>query len=249
MKYRLKKSYPGVESIKEGSVIEGPYYITTYMKTSIDVRNYPEYWEEVIEKDYEVLIMKGSGSAFTTYENHKKTYSDTHVHYFLKSGVWSIHSVKRLSDGEIFTIGDKTNFGLISKIVIINNSLSFYFEEKCCGYGLKIIIKWKPLFTTEDGVDIFEGDKVWWVAVNEEYDTPSGDKTWSFNEFVWKGKPTASSNYKWFSTKEKAEEYIIMNKPCLSFNDVINYIHEEFVGKLKTRDAYPHLEKIVKSKL
>ena len=44
---------------------------------------------------------------------------------------------------------------------------------------------------------------------------------------------------KYFSTKEKAEEYILLNKPCLSLNDIkfaISKINnpEEKRNKLKT---------------
>ena len=100
-----------------------------------------------IKKDYEILFVITNNNKFI-----EKVYNqDATIEPY-----WKIHSVKRLSDGEIFTIGDKTNFGLISKIVINNNSLSFYFEQKSCGYNLQTLIKWKPLFTTEQRSEIEE---------------------------------------------------------------------------------------------
>ena len=71
----------------------------------------------------------------------------------------------------------------------------------------------QPLFKTEDGVDIFKGDEYFYttdlfVCVKskaEKYSTTGIASTG-----IWKD----------FSTKEKAEEYILMNKPCLSLNEV-----------------------------
>ena len=77
-----------------------------------------------------------------------------------------------------------------------------------------------PLFTSEDGVDIFEGDKLYSIdnrfnikkhhLFNARYD----DKTLLNNRRFF------NSEYKHFSTKEKAEEYILLNKPCLSYKDI-----------------------------
>lgn len=58
------------------------------------------------------------------------------------------------------------------------------------------------------------------------------------------GKKNESPNklHKHFSTKEKAEEYIIMNKPCLSINDVLSVGQRVIVDEGK-------LKQIVKSKI
>ena len=199
MKYILKKEYPG--SPKLGNIIDN--------LENDWIENYPEFWEKTVEKDYEILKLSLQRSIkhqiVSALEN-----SEDYTISLLNCNGNKIHSVKRLSDGEIFTIGDKTNFGLISKIVINNNSLSFYFEQKSCGYNLQTLIKWKPLFTTEDGVDIFEGDYSYGVH-NSKFDIV---KIKHINT-VYVG-----DNFIEFSTKEKAEEYILMNKPVLSLNDV-----------------------------
>ena len=85
-KYKLIKKYPGSDSVgtivtgygKDGWYSKGPGG-KTYDWTLI-VYN-PEYWEEVVEKDYEIL----------------KTCPIEGI----------IYSVKRLSDGEVFTVGDR----------------------------------------------------------------------------------------------------------------------------------------------
>ena len=75
----------------------------------------------------------------------------------------------------------------------------------------------KPLFTTEDGVDIYEGDNVWFVNTKSKLDP-------LFVAIIYNwdlaGSPNTSSDYKWFSTKKAAETYIKFNKPALSLNDI-----------------------------
>lgn len=80
-----------------------------------------------------------------------------------------------------------------------------------------------PLFKTEDDVEIFEGD-YWWYLYTEPI------ANWI--ESLWKAGRSGGTNHNYspqygdkikrFSTKEKAEEYILMNKPCLSLIDVLN---------------------------
>ena len=67
------------------------------------------------------------------------------------------------------------------------------------------------LFITEDGVDIRENDTYYYV-----------DDYWEIF-FIQKAVSTSGRNgFIYFSTKQAAENYIICNKPCLSFNDVWN---------------------------
>src|SRR5690606_32045441 len=81
--------------------------------------------------------------------------------------VYPIYSVKRLSDGEIFTIGDDCitrtkHYGKIKLFEICNDKLYIKSDQNissaytCNINDLKPIKK--PLFTTEDGVDVFEND-------------------------------------------------------------------------------------------
>lgn len=70
----------------------------------------------------------------------------------------------------------------------------------------------KVLFVTEDGVNIYKNDSFYFVD--------------SYFE-IGRGKAISGifsriSDYKEFSTKEKAQEYIDMNKPLYSKNDFIN---------------------------
>ena len=99
-KYKLIKQYP--TSPKLGfTVFErhcGMYHNieTGNMYGSQIIENQPEFWEEVVEKDYEIVSQTPSVRVCNPKDNYKVVRNTTPV----------IHSVKRLSDGEVFTVGD-----------------------------------------------------------------------------------------------------------------------------------------------
>lgn len=191
--------------------------------------------EEVIEKDYEILSFKRGVNIYTVRENgrllwdipeYKGMNADitaTHWTEATKKG-YIIHSVKRLSDGEVFTVGDKVRYNFsksclslkITKIAyesVGKTPLTLYiYTENGSQSTINNYVKAKlPLFTTEDGVDIFEDTTVYgvnssWLIFSHFTDLKEKIKYWG-------NKPI-------FSTEEAAEEYILMNKPCLTINDV-----------------------------
>lgn len=120
-----------------------------------------------------------------------------------------------MKDKNTFNIGDKTNYGIIAKFAIINNELKVYME----GYkndnqyvNLKFIQHIKqPVFTTEDGVDMFEGDTYFLVRTN-----------YILVSRIANSINVSSSSIKRFSTKKAAKNYIICNKPCLSLNEILD---------------------------
>lgn len=220
MKYILKKEYPG--SPKLGNTIDN--------LENDWIENYPEFWELVVEKDYEILSLVSSeknpqhkkGSKFL----HNKDYKFKNMH---PTEFWDIYSVKRISDNKIFTIGDFYEDLIIEKMVMsVDDNILTTYKPK---------IK-EPIFQTEDGVDIFEDNKYYyinsnfsdpWEIIHTKADCPGIiDKN--------------DLNYKRFSTKEKAEEYILLNKPCLSVNDIKNTFPRIFDGEKE-------LIKLVKSKI
>lgn len=262
-RYRLIKEYPG--SPKLDSIVEiknnGGYELensTSYFMTKDKVENYPEFWEEVVEKDYEIvsLVCDRPSKTIITYENGGSGYpagvfervyksKDKWLHAFaeINANIWKIHSVKRKFDGEIFTIGDFVNGRTISSFSInwIEIGLKIHCDDvgkgninDGCFFKLQDLEKVKqPLFTTEDGVDIFEGD------------TFTHTSGWAEPKVVI-AKSSKHTNYslpmdKLFSTKEKAKEYILMNKPCLSINEILS-LSKGFRDK-------EHLKKLVQQKL
>lgn len=157
-----------------------------------------EDWQEVT-KDYEILKYIGdqSGRIFN---------SDTEI---ITKEKFSIYSVKRLSDGEVFSVGDKDSEGReIMRIVEVGTLIKIYVYGNW--YWLKDAIKFrKPILTTEDGVELFEGDGC------TGYDP---DDLSIFKTEITKTDPL--SNLIYFSTREAAEEYRLWNYRGLSLRDI-----------------------------
>lgn len=159
-------------------------------------------------------------------------------------------SVKRLYDGEVFAIGDEVT----------------YVGEKCSygsytidnfhvGYDGNMlvrsadgIVEWittvkkiekpKPLFVTEDGVNVYLDYRIWWVR--------KSDFEVDFHDF-YKGESWYPERFLYFSTKEKAEEYILMNKPLLSFSDLESFSYRKTDYRMEI--DVPALKQLAKAKL
>lgn len=143
------------------------------------------------------------------------------------SKVYHIHSVRRLSDDVVFTIGDKIKgksncICKIDSIELNPNYPQIMFNRLDEGIDLIKATKLKPLFKTEDGVDIYTNDKYYFVVISDlqildPYTVKEHIADWdNTGKYV---KPPLGG--KQFSTKEKAENFILKNKPCLSYNDII----------------------------
>jgi hypothetical protein len=171
-----------------------------------EIYGFGNYKYEVEEKDYEIL-------------EEEYIPGQRHAAIGVISLGHKIKSIKRLSDGEVFTAGDKVNSTLydtkvnrkITGFEIRKEELLIQFEvvEK---YVLRLdqITKPKtPLFTTEDGVDVFE-DNEFTIVQKHTFDT------------IHKAKyiPGYPDEWMYFSTKEAAEKYISENKPKYSEKDI-----------------------------
>ena len=237
--YKLIKKYPGLpENWEEGMILKINdnflYYIPCdgkYSKVHIYksmIENYPEFWQLIKEKDYEILsfvcLIHGTPSAQIFIKKNNDLYTWLNVTYtfndLINNKSYAIHSIKRLSDEEKFIIGDKVKtFNLITSIksfrILQNNELAIDFDNNISTTNANNLYKAKqPLFTTEDGVDIYEGDTSYGVRKTDFQIIPV---THHNSMYVYK-------NFLEFSTKEKAEEYVLMNKPCLSINNVIDVL-------------------------
>lgn len=211
--YKLIKTYPGspcfgfIASPKGNNI----YYVNSNW---IEPENYPEFWEEVIELDYEILTVSPS-EKHTAYYNKQLLFTWSTCDKNIE--LWDIRSVKRLSDGIIFTLGDKVSiFKGITNIkafrILSNNEFVIDFDNKCSAIGVQYISKViEPIFTTDDGVAIFEGDSYYSVYTSD----------YTYEKLHWSILKPANNtclNLKAvgilrFSTLEKAEKYILDNKP------------------------------------
>lgn len=150
--------------------------------------------------------------------------------------IYSIHSVRRISTGEIFTIGDNVNYGVIEKIIISwvglevqfvgGNGSTFSFINKLPSQPLPTDTDTdKPvMFTTEDGVEITDDNlEIYSVCPKSSWET----MVITYKQLNWRKKRTdgyskAFISWKHFYSKEKRAQYIFENKPCLSLADLKN---------------------------
>lgn len=254
-KYKLIKEYPG--SPKLGTIVS--FYdsqqsyayldrtVTTRFISSSLIEKNPEFWEEIIEKDYEILDFKSNVSFKDGHIVHyKQNNFEKRLEAYLKDPEWQIRSIRRLYDGEVFTVGDTVVFladkphmnctSTIGSFRLENDEIKV-LNEGCLISSLRNIqhVR-KPLFTTEDGVDIYENDKHYRVGEN-------------LTLFIGHGKRFITADLendnKRFSTKEAAEEYILLNKPCLSIKDVQSLFSTAKEGFIR----FEKLKNLVKSKL
>ena len=225
-KFKCVKNYPGADlgTIVQYQLGAFPEYFDIkdakrYNKK--DIENYPEFWEEIVEKDYEIL----SGR--------------THI----PSGSTEIYSIRRKSDGIEFKIGDKVywnwafaknKYFTIKSFNIIENKLRFNtVEESGQNFIFELISKEynlqhykEPILTTEDGYECTLDDRVFGVLPKANWQTNYyGEKGVPvFKLFNPEGKRwNPSSEWLWFKTKENAEEYIYENKPEFSKKDMLSF--------------------------
>lgn len=176
------------------------------------------------EKDYEIISFNTGEMIWTLGDNgnYWSPYrcSNYDINTMLRDGD-RIHSVKRLSDNTIWTIGDKVYWvdvfeysHTIDKFEVdykgymrVTGSVPVPFD-----FPFTQIEKFKernPLFTTEDGKEIFKGDAYWCVFSNFDIRTYIA--------------VNHNLNGRWiFSNEEKAIEFVFNNKPTLSLNDLLS---------------------------
>lgn len=142
---------------------------------------------------------------------------------------YAIKIVRRVSDGEIFSVGDVVM--LNDNTWVIERIFKNYRERKGLGYSNDLVLgdianaqilkKGKqPQFKTEDGVDIYADSSTdFWVVFSDFSYGPYDLKTMG-NDFMLK-MWEVDINRRSFSTKDAAKEYVNMNKPVFSRKQVI----------------------------
>lgn len=280
-----------------------PYY-TSYF-TPATKEEYDAQF--IVPKTYEIQKLKSKHGRVSNMFNKDKGVgwsSDDKPHYsipedLVSKGEHSIHSVKRLSDSEVFSIGDKIGADIFKNNVIekfdIQNG-NMYVITSSGTTPLHLIYHARnPLFTTEDNVEIFEGDDYFWLSDLSNYNMVHWNKAskehsglepkhiyfstnqaaedyivrnkvlfvtedgveikendyycWVDDDFCIQHNSSASNGsgtagYIYFSSEEKAQEYIDMNKPQYSFKDVENM----FIKKGNSRGCYSKYLEILKGK-
>jgi len=200
-------------------------------------------WEEVIEKDYRII-------SITTNTFMGLTYSGLDIQAFEENCTgtknWSIHSIKNLKTDEIFTVEDETTKGKIIRIEICANTFGLYTDLHDYWNGLNTIskVKRKPLFKTTDGVDMYVGDEYWFLTTMRGLVNLTVLPEHKPSEF--------KDNMKRFSTEKAGKDYLLMNTPCLSINEILDSITAKNAFKHKwlydCKESVSILKDVVKEK-
>lgn len=219
-------------------------------RTVIEAEPNLEFWEEVVEKEWEILSFKNTYAGFPC-----ELKPDGFYHYpiaeselkwtekqFLDHPETLIQSIKRLSDGEVFTLGDRLSKDTFIRTITMLKNQCWLGVNLNLEISLSLVKKMNPLFKTFDGVDVFEGDTTYIVGTSTGIFTEEKTRIEEKVSEVGTGQLHESSCIQggkiyWlkFSSKEKAEEYILMNKPCLSLQEAMNNNNASLKELVKSR--------------
>lgn len=243
-KFKLIKTYPDCY-LKIGEEVVFPDNVTsidiffedyTYTYTLDQCIEFPEFWEEVIDKEFEVITLSYENRLYylstefsgSLYNNQVKYIDEDNVGFLVLSqcNVYpeqTINSIKRLSDNQIFSIGDKvlTDFSVdgvqvIKEFTLEDDKLHIKLGKE----NSVVFISYRKLdklrvaeviLTTDDGVDLYHGDRYYSVS-----------DTLAIDECITNEKTWYVMNVKRFSTLSKAEHYVYevladKNKPKVIF--------------------------------
>lgn len=211
-----------------------------------EVEKNSEFWEKVTPKEFKILevgILKDTSIKFT--KGHTP---------LLNKGL-GILSVKRLSDGEVFSVGDRVEYRKkktkIEKIYYNeHNQLSFKVEGTsapltgCFSNNMPHFKKLGDVvLTTEDGVDLVAGDRYFVPQVERKHRRLTGE---SIMFYVEPDMP--EDNTKRFAKEENAQVYIENNIELFSAKD-IHELLKKYSRMMVDSSVYLELSKMVKGRL
>ena len=244
-KYKHKKTGEQA-SYKDGILKSAGFCV------EIGVEPSNEFWEEIIEKEYEILsfidnskvrlepdffiFKKGVDDFFTSRLNIKSTEEE-----LLNNVNYKIYSIKRLSDNTIFTIGDqirsKNNYSnwnncVITEIKIKNNKYFITIKKNFAFFSYYLdndFIKPLPILITKDGKEMYKGDVYYYtdIKVNSRSQV---EETKAVDQIP------LVKNYIRFSTKEKCQEYIDNNRKIQYLNNVkrgLLELQQDFLNQIE----------------
>lgn len=174
-----------------------------------EVENNYLFWEEVVDKNYEILTVTPS--------KNNSVYADktTNIEFRISNKdfiYWDIFAVKNLKTEETIKIGDNVCFeysGVIITVETLDEWDNRIIINKAHPINCVKLTK-VSLFATNDGVEIFEGDSFYYV----------GD---AFNicltKSLFKGDGDFTK-FNTFSTKIGAKKFIKENEKKYSLNDI-----------------------------
>lgn len=160
-------------------------------------------WTDELVKEYTIY-----GKVFSSLEEFKK--SKEKDYGICQRHMGNIVEVKRLSDNEVFTVGDLTDRGKIIEFIEFLSQMWVIIGD-VFGYKLAEIKKIKPvLFTTKDGVAIHD----WHTTVF------TVNPAWCIGSMQAGDYISNNKGLKYFSTEQAANYYVRKNMLSLSLKDL-----------------------------
>lgn len=222
--YKLKKWYPSLPKdwevgmeVGQGDRLNGMYYSpcsSTFKDTMVffkEVEENEEFWEKVVPKEFKVLkrnlnpLQGATGKAFYT-----------------------IESVERLSDGEVFSLGDSVTSDFKEDGVQIIQSLDIKGDYISVRLGKKknsnfvayrkldMLHTYKePTIKTTDGLELIAGDRYYVPQVEGKLRRLTGSEIMFYVE-----PDMPEDETKRFAKKENAQAYIENNIELFSAKDI-----------------------------
>jgi hypothetical protein len=183
----------------------------------VNGKKYRKLPEPCSQRNYRVNF---EGHWYEPIEENKIKYHEVisrfnYEDYPIDGDIAPIKSVRRLTDNSTYTVGEETSEGSkIEYMKEVNGDLVISLDWHGAKWETNIASlskpKKQPLFTTSDGVPIYEEDE--YPAVQK--------KTFDIIQKC-KGKLTYPDQWVTFSTIEAANEWKLFNKPTLSLNDLL----------------------------
>jgi len=256
-KFKHKNSNSIVSGDSEkGYKLETGYWLPTWI-----VENSND-WEEIKEEFPKIIsFRKTDASKYMINLTSRDNYNGwslngmLHAGECVDSGDFEIYQVA-VSETEVFTLGDRVEIimnrpkyskSTISRFELEANGFIGVRVSEYCSVSLHDIKKApEVLFVTEDGVEIFKGDKFYYISILEP--NPA-----CYSGCAQKGS-AMNTNYKYFSTVEAAKKYIDENKPIYSKKQVRealeeSYFRESYILDMPYCCADKFKENIFKQKL
>lgn len=200
----------------------GPFQIVP--QSIVENKNSKD-WEEVKENTYRIVKVRNKNEGFLLTYNGEICIHRTDDLSIISTGSLSnvsfdhfdIYEVERVSDKQLFSIGDNTDYGIIKEFTVSANNIVINFENSNIGAFLQNVKKIEtPILITEDGVKCYANNhpELFWVdLVNWETGTDSRNKFRSTEEIF-------TLDIKYFALKQNRDEWIINNKPLFSIKDI-----------------------------
>lgn len=223
-KFKLIKDYPNCYW-NVGDVIDKSVGCLYTYKDLCDGK-YSEFWEEI--KEYPKIISFRSNGQIYDFPNGYDKQFDNKI--FANQVLFEIYQVA-VSEKEVFTVGDRVIHNHKDGTKRHGNITRFTYKEphmyvdvdydKTSGYSfatIDTIEKHKQsLFTTEDRVDKYFGDMYYYIVVNSIL-----ANSWKamIDRVDWENPSKPPLGQIQFDDRDKAEEWILNNKPIFSMKDI-----------------------------